>query len=48
MSRPVIADQRAAALAGVLCLAAGVWLLRDAYERRGKSRPFPLRILGAA
>jgi len=43
--RPVIADRRTALLAGALCVTVGSWLLYDAYEHRGLSRPFALRWL---
>ena len=46
MSRgPVIRDQQAAKLAGVACVVAGAFLLYDAYEARGASRPFVARFL---
>lgn len=45
MSGPVIADHRTAKLAGVTCMVLGAWLLYDAYDARGKSRPFALRFL---
>lgn len=45
MSKPLIADRRNAQIAGVLLLAAGAYCLYDAYEARGKSRPFPVRFL---
>lgn len=43
--RPVVPDRRAAQLAGVLCVSLGAFLLYDAYEARGQSRPFVMRLL---
>lgn len=43
--RPVIRDRRTAQLAGVLLLTAGAFCLYDAYEARGRSRPFVARFL---
>lgn len=48
MSGPVVPDRRTALLAGVGFLALGSWLLFDAYERRGKSRPWWTRMLPGA
>jgi hypothetical protein len=45
VTRPVVPDRRAAQLAGVVMVAAGAWLLYDAYEARGQSRPFLMRLL---
>lgn len=45
MSRPVIPDRRTAQVAGVLMVSVGAWLLYDAYEARGRSRPFAMRLL---
>lgn len=45
MSRPVIPDRRTAQLGGVLFVCLGAWMLYDAYEARGRSRPFGLRLL---
>ena len=42
-----IRDQRTAVLIGVALTAAGGWVLYDAYEGRGRSRPFLMRWLGA-
>lgn len=42
---PVIPDRRTAQLAGVVCITAGAFLLYDAYEARGRSRPFWTRLL---
>ena len=45
MSRPVIPDRRTAQLAGVAFVCVGAFLLFDAYEARGRQRPFALRLL---
>ena len=45
MSRPVIPDRRTAQLAGVLLICAGAYCLYDAYEARGRQRPFAARFL---
>lgn len=45
MSRPVIPDRRTAQLTGIVFVSLGAWLLYDAYEARGRSRPFALRLL---
>lgn len=37
--RPYFESQRAALILGVGALAFGAFCLRDAYERRGRSRP---------
>lgn len=45
MSSPVVSDQRTAILGGIACITLGAFLLYDAYDARGKSRPFALRFL---
>ena len=45
---PVIRDRRTALLAGAAFVTIGAWLLFDAYEARGRSRPFVLRLLPGA
>lgn len=46
MSRPVlIRDRRIAVAVGAALIVAGAYLLQDAYEHRGRSRPFALRFL---
>lgn len=40
-----IADRQKEIFAGVALVVAGSWLLYDAYERRGKQRPFATRLL---
>jgi hypothetical protein len=42
---PVIRDRRTAQLAGVLFVSVGAYLLYDAYEARGRTRPFAMRLL---
>lgn len=42
---PVIPDRRAAQLGGVVFLSLGAWMLYDAYEARGRTRPFLTRLL---
>lgn len=44
-TRPVVPDRRTALVAGAVCIIAGSWLLYDAYEHRGRTRPFVLRLL---
>ncbi len=48
MTRPVIPDRRTALLAGAGLVVLGAWLLYDAYEARGRTRPFALRLLPGA
>jgi len=45
VSGPVIPDRRSAQVLGVTFVAVGAYLLYDAYEARGQSRPFILRLL---
>jgi hypothetical protein len=42
---PLIPDRRTAQMAGCLMVAGGAYLLWDAYEARGRSRPFWLKLL---
>ena len=42
MARLVVTDRRWALLLGVAAVAAGSWLLSQAYEARGRSRPAPM------
>ena len=42
---PVIRDRRTAQLAGVVLVCAGSYLLYDAYEARGRTRPFAFKLL---
>lgn len=41
--RPLIPDHRVAAGLGLAALAAGWYLLHDAFERRGRDQPMILR-----
>ncbi len=43
--RPIVPDRRTAQLAGIVMVSLGAFLLYDAYEARGQSRPFALRLL---
>jgi hypothetical protein len=45
VNRPVIRDQRAAQFTGVILVCVGAYLLYDAYEARGRTRPFAMRLL---
>lgn len=45
---PVVANQNVALVLGVAAVVAGAWLLHDAYEARGASRPFLLKFLPSA
>jgi hypothetical protein len=45
MSNPKIPDRRTAQALGVLLVIAGAYCLHDAYENRGRSRPFAMRFL---
>jgi hypothetical protein len=47
MSRPVVADRRAAVIFGMIGVVGGAWLLSQAYEARGKDRPLWARVLPA-
>jgi len=40
-----IRDHHTAVLVGLVLTASGAWVLYDAYEGRGKQRPFYLRFL---
>lgn len=41
----MLADRRAELAAGVLLFIASSWLVYDAYEGRGRRRPFAARLL---
>lgn len=45
MTRPLIGDRNVALTVGVALVIAGAFLLTDAYERRGRTRPFAMRFL---
>lgn len=46
MPRPqLVRDQRTALALGIGLSLAGMWMLREAYEHRGKPRPFLLSFL---
>lgn len=42
---PVITDRRWALLLGLAGVAGGSWLLWQAYEARGRTRPLAMRLL---
>jgi hypothetical protein len=42
---PVVPDRRTAQLAGVGFVCLGAFLLWDAYEARGRQRPFVMKLL---
>jgi len=48
MARPYVKDRRTALYLGVGCYVAGSLLLWDAFERRGKGRPFWTKFLPGA
>lgn len=43
--RPLIRDRRTEIVVGIALLTAGSWLLHEAYEGRGVSRPWATRLL---
>lgn len=45
MTRPIVPDRQAAQLLGVTFVCVGAWLLYDAYDARGRQRPFWLKLL---
>lgn len=46
MSRPALIRDRGVELAlGVALFLAGAWLIHDAYEGRGKNRPFAASLI---
>jgi hypothetical protein len=46
MSRPpALRDRRAELVLGVALFVASAWLIYDAYEGRGRPRPFAARLL---
>lgn len=44
----VVHDQKLALWGGVLAIVAGSLLLHQAYEARGKTRPWPIKLLPGA
>lgn len=48
MNRPVVKDRQTALLGGIALLVLGSALLYDAYENRGRNRPFALKFLPGA
>lgn len=47
-AKPIVRDRRTAVLLGVAAVTLGSLLLHDAYERRGRGRPWALRLLPGA
>lgn len=45
--KPLIRSREHALWGGILCLSVGSFLLYQAYEARGRSRPFALKFLPA-
>lgn len=46
MSRPALIRDRSVELSlGIVLFVAGAWLIRDAYEGRGKKRPFAAHLV---
>jgi hypothetical protein len=43
--KPVFPNSELAVVAGVCCLVAAAWCFQDAWEKRGKDRPWPARWL---
>ena len=43
--QPLVRDRRQAQLMGVVFVCVGSYLLYDAYEARGRQRPFVARLL---
>jgi len=46
MAAPLVRDPQTGTVAGLACIVAGAVLLYDAHERRGRHRPFWLRLFG--
>lgn len=44
--RPLVRDRQLALYGGLAMTLAGALLLRDAWERRGKERPWIMRVVG--
>jgi hypothetical protein len=45
MSGPLVKDAGTAKLLGIVCVLAGSYLLYDAYEARGRSKPWAAKFL---
>lgn len=45
MARPIVADRRWALIGGLIGVLGGSWLLYQAYDARGRSRPLAMRML---
>jgi hypothetical protein len=46
MSRPaLLRDRHVELAAGIALFIAGAWMIRDAYEGRGKKRPFAAHLV---
>lgn len=48
MTRPQVRNRELAVYGGIGCVILGSWLLWDAYEARGRQRPFGLKLLPGA
>lgn len=48
MATPVVKDRSLALWAGIGAICLGSWLLYDAYDARGRTRPFAIRFLPGA
>jgi hypothetical protein len=46
MTRPLVRDRQLALYAGLALTLAGALLLRDAWEARGRDRPWAMRLVG--
>ncbi len=43
--KPRVPDRNTAMIAGLALVVAGSWLIYDAYEARGRTRPWLVRLL---
>lgn len=46
MARPLVRDRQVALYGGLALTLAGALLLRDAWEGRGRARPWAMKVLG--
>lgn len=46
MPRPLVRDRQLALYGGLAMTLGGALLLRDAWEHRGKDRPWAMRLIG--